>query len=308
MFENYIEQLLQNIPKPLTPYKLDIVFEGGSFNGLYGLGVLLFVKKMEEKGYIIINRFSGASVGALGCLKYLTNSMEDAVEHYSLFKKSLRKNLNMNVLNDILNKDIHEISDETFQQIKKDKLFITFHNVDLKKKVVRSNFADKEDLKNTLLKSCHFPYLINGQCFLEDSSSCFFDGALPFIFPEREQTSSTKILYITLSHLSKLKNIIFIKNENTIYGRVSEGILDAYQFFFHQKPTRFCSYVNQWHIGDFMYLRLKNMMFIVFCYMMEFSLRVGRKVHPLLTRITLYNDMIPIFNDIYRDILLYTCF
>ena len=71
MFENYIEQLLQNIPKQNVPYKLDIVFEGGSFNGLYGMGVLLFVKQMEKKGYVKIDRFSGASVGALGCFKYI---------------------------------------------------------------------------------------------------------------------------------------------------------------------------------------------------------------------------------------------
>ena len=89
MFENYIDQLLQNIPKQDSPYKLDIVFEGGSFNGLYGMGVLLFVQQMEKKGYITINRFSGASVGALGCFKYLTNRMEDAVQQYTLFKKSL---------------------------------------------------------------------------------------------------------------------------------------------------------------------------------------------------------------------------
>jgi len=308
MFENYIDQLLQNIPKQDSPYKLDIVFEGGSFNGLYGMGVLLFVQQMEKKGYITINRFSGASVGALGCFKYLTNRMEDAVQQYTLFKKSLRENLNLNVLKDIVDQDIDNLDDELFQQIKKNKLFIAYHDVNKKKKTICNEYSTKEELKQVLLKSCHFPYLVNGQCFLEDSSSCFFDGVLPYIFSEREQTSESRILYISLSHLSKLKSIIFIKNENTIYGRVSEGILDAYQFFLRKKPTRFCSFVNQWHIGDFVYLRFKNLFFIVFCYIMEMSLKVGKKVQPLLIRSSLYNEMIPVFNEIYRDILLYSCF
>ena len=200
------------------------------------------------------------------------------------------------------------MSDETFQQIKSNKLFIVYHDVNQKKKTTCSEYADKEDLKMVLLKSCHFPYLVNGRCFLEDSSSCFFDGALPYIFPEREQTSNGRILYISLSHLTKLKNIIFIKNENTIYGRVSEGILDAYQFFLRKKPTRYCSFVNQWHIGDFVLLRFKNLVFIIFCYMMEFSLKMGEKLQPILSYSSLYNDMVPVFNEIYRDILLYSCF
>jgi len=308
MFENYIEQLLQNIPKQNSPYKLDIVCEGGSFNGLYGMGVLFFIKQMERKGYITINRFSGASVGALGCFKYLSNRMEDAVPLYTLFRKSLRESQTLNVLKDILNKDIDELDDETFQKIKANKLFITYHDVTQKKKIICNEYSTKEELKTVLLKSCHFPYLVNGQCFLEDSSSCFFDGGLPFIFPEREQTTDSRILYIYLSHLSNLKNIIFIKNENTIYGRVSEGILDAYQFFFRKKPTRFCSFVNQWHIGNFVCLRIKNLFFIFFCYIMETSLKMGKKVQPLLIRSSLYNEILPVFNEMYRDILLYSCF
>ena len=46
MFENYINNLLKNIPKPDIPYNLDIIFEGGAFNGSYGIGVLLFIKQM----------------------------------------------------------------------------------------------------------------------------------------------------------------------------------------------------------------------------------------------------------------------
>ena len=94
------------------------------------------------------------------------------------------------------------------------------------------SYSDKEELKNVLLKSCHLPFISDGNIFIQDNSCCYLDGAFPYIFSEREQVGKRKLLYISLSKLSKIKDMFFIKNETSIYGRISEGILDGYQFFF----------------------------------------------------------------------------
>ena len=308
MFSKYIKQLLKNIPKPNIPYQLDVAFEGGSFNGLYGIGVLMFIKEMEKQGYLQINRLSGASIGSWACLKYITNKLSDTTKYYSIIKKSIRDNFSIHIIKKIIEKDLNNMSEETFEKIKKNKIYITYHDINLKKKIIKSEYSSKEELKTVILKSCHFPWIIDGNCVYKDNDHCFLDGAIPYIFSEREQTANGRILYITISKLSQLKHCFFLKNENPVYGRISEGILDAYKFFGNNSPTRFCSYVNQWHITDFMFLRFKNLFFIFVCYFIDIGLKVGKKIKPLLDKNGLYNEIFPIFQEMYRDILLYSCF
>ena len=52
MFNEYIDELIKNIPKREIPHNLDIVVEGGAFNGSYVLGILFFLKRMEKHNLI----------------------------------------------------------------------------------------------------------------------------------------------------------------------------------------------------------------------------------------------------------------
>ena len=61
MLQKYINQLVNNIPNQyLTklqgttnkPLKVDLVFEGGVFNGSYQLGFLNYIKQMEKKQFL----------------------------------------------------------------------------------------------------------------------------------------------------------------------------------------------------------------------------------------------------------------
>ena len=48
MFDEYIDELIKNIPKREIPHNLDIVVEGGAFNGSYVLGILFFLKRANS--------------------------------------------------------------------------------------------------------------------------------------------------------------------------------------------------------------------------------------------------------------------
>jgi hypothetical protein len=75
MINEYVIKLIENLPDDIKnvnePIKMDVVLDGGIFNGSYHVGALYFLKEMENRKYIKIERISGCSVGSnnLCCLK-----------------------------------------------------------------------------------------------------------------------------------------------------------------------------------------------------------------------------------------------
>ena len=47
MFQPYINNLLNNLPKRDNPFHIDLVLDGGVFNGSYLIGALYFLKELE---------------------------------------------------------------------------------------------------------------------------------------------------------------------------------------------------------------------------------------------------------------------
>ena len=72
---DYINKLTENL-KIDKPIKLNIVLDGGSFNGGYLYGSLLYLKHLEKNNKIIINKISGCSVGALMSVLYILDKLE----------------------------------------------------------------------------------------------------------------------------------------------------------------------------------------------------------------------------------------
>jgi len=291
MFDNYIDELLKNINKT---YDLDVVIEGGAFNGSYILGILFFLKRMEKKKLIKIKRFSGCSIGGILCFQYLTNNLKNSLQEYTLFRDSFYKHQNFNILEERIDLIIKKM--KNFEKIKKNKLFLTFYNN--KKQIVQSEYKDKEDLKNALLKTSHLPYLINGDCYLKLDNKFYLDGLFPHIFLNRKDD----ILYISPNNFSRLQKMFIVKNEISTYGRVSEGILDAYNFFFYNKPSQMCSFVNRWSIIQFTSTRLKHLFMYLLVRVIYFFERVLQKILPYLKTNEMYNVIEMISKNICYDI------
>ncbi len=58
----FINTLIENIPDKHLPEELDLVLDGGAFNGIYMLGGLLYIKELEQREKIKIKRVSGCSI------------------------------------------------------------------------------------------------------------------------------------------------------------------------------------------------------------------------------------------------------
>ena len=63
--DSYVTKLIENLPIKDKCISIDLVLDGGLFNGSYLLGGLLFLKEMEKRGMVKIKRISGCSIGSL---------------------------------------------------------------------------------------------------------------------------------------------------------------------------------------------------------------------------------------------------
>jgi hypothetical protein len=308
MLSQYIDNLIKNIPKRKTPYELDVVLEGGVFNGSYELGILIFLKALEKKNYLKINRLSGTSIGAVAAFKYLTDNLDTSMQNYERFRNHIRTHFNLNILKQIIDDDIAAMSPEVFERIKNDILYINYFDVEKKEQILESRYTSKKHLRDTILKSCHLPFLSDGSCCVQENGRLLLDGGLPYIFPERERRLNKRILYISISGASKIKTMFNTKNEKTIHGRFLEGVLDVYNFLLKEKKTAMCSFVDTWALQEFMLLRFKHGIITIAVYIIYWLIVVGRFILPLAEKSELYHKMLPIWRDACRDGFLFFCF
>ena len=55
----FINSLIENIPEKNLPEELDLVLDGGAFNGMYMLGGLFYIKELEQREKIKVKRQEG---------------------------------------------------------------------------------------------------------------------------------------------------------------------------------------------------------------------------------------------------------
>ena len=206
---------------------------------------------------------------------------------------------------DILDKKINKLTDDEFNSLN-NKLHITFHDVEKREQIMINTFAEKKDLLHSLLKSCHVPFFTQNSMFYIEDEKEFFDGGMPYIFPERTQTDN-KLIYITVSQLDKLKCIFSIKKELNPHERILEAALDTHQFFLHNKKGKFCSIINNWEMKDFLKLRLKQLVFKILFYNAVVCGYIIKKIYPVVSDFRIMHFFSPIVYNFYRDTLLFYC-
>ena len=300
-----------NLSIPKKPLEIDLIIEGGAFNGYYGLGCLLFLKEMEKHNFIKVNRISGTSAGALIGIAYILNQLDDIIEYYSELRAHFKNHLNMGCLKSIIHKQIGKINKKTFDKIKTNKIFLTYYNKNSFKQCVKSIYESKEELCAMLQATSHIPFITQNTLFYRYNNNNYIDGGMPYMFPK--DNCERKIIYISIINLSRLTTILSTSNEITPYGRISLGIFDTYKFFIKKSDSVMCSYLNDWGMHQYASLVLKKYLLIVMVYSVLFINKLAESV----SKATLYqhikniklNDVCSvIFYDYYRNFILYCCF
>ena len=253
MIKEYVNKLMNELPDIIcknNKQNIDLILDGGIFNGSYLFGALFFLKEMENRKFIKIDKLSGCSIGSIGAILYLIDELNIVTEFYEIIMEHFKKEHNLNKFDSFLKK-IKEKMPETFWNDISGRLYITYYNIEKGKKIVKSNYKSNDDLIDIVRRSCSVPYMMDGNVLYKNK---FCDGIFPYIFPRTEK----KTLYIDLFGSDKLSHLLSVKNENSNFHRILSGVLDCHLFFIKQSSTQMCSFIENWSIFDWFHHRVKK--------------------------------------------------
>ena len=299
MINEYVIKLIENLPDDIKnvnePIKMDLVLDGGIFNGSYHVGALYFLKEMEKRKYIKIERISGCSVGSIVGFLYFIDSLDLMPKLYDLINKEFRQTYNLKLITELKKHLSEHIPSDICERVN-GRLYITYNNIKKGTKPVKSVYKDADDIINTIIKSSYIPYLIDGNILYENKS---VDGITPFIFKEREK----KILYLDLFGSDKLGNLLNVKNEKSNYHRILSGLLDIHSFFIKKSNTPMCSYVNDWSYSNICFNHIKTIIERICIYLIHILIFISTNISAQFKETVLYKILSKISYDVFIIIL-----
>ena len=241
VIEQYLDTIVANLPPPpKIPIEIDLVMDGGAFNGSYIIGCLYFLKRMEKLKYITVCRISGCSISSFLGLMYLIDTLNilQSRNYYQETHAHFIKHKNLDFLFSVGN----FLPEELDVSLLDKRLYITYNNIHTMKRVVVNKFKNKKHLCDCIIRSSFVPYIINGDLLYKNK---YLDGILPYLFHSKK---NRKLLYLNLITFEKIPEMLNVKNESTNYGRILYGIIDIHLFYIKSSSTEICSYINNWNV------------------------------------------------------------
>jgi hypothetical protein len=304
ILKTYITSLVENIPFEQFPNgkitEIDLVLDGGAFNGIFMLGALFYIKELETQHKIKITRISGCSIGAIMGLMYLLNRLDLAMELITISFTNIRKHQDFKKVIRHVKKQMYSVITDSDVLICNRRFFLTYFDTNKGKQIVKSKYNSKKDIIDSIVKSLYVPYLIDRN--VTDKDGCI-DGAFPYMF--KRQDSDRKILFINLQGLNKIFKMIYIKHENNIYPRFMNGLHDIHHFICTGESNSLCSYVNEWNIVDILYFRLRESIYTLIFYVFRTFLQIEQFFPKQLKNKNIIKQNAFILKKVWNDIIIY---
>jgi hypothetical protein len=294
--DKIIDILIHNLPDSLKntnkPLIIDLVLDGGTFNGSYLVGALFFLKEMEKRNYIKIDRISGCSIGSLLGFLYLIDSLDLVSILYEKLAKNFKENYDFEIYKDLNLYLKGRIPHDICNRINK-KLYIKYNNIKKGTHKVKSVYKNENEIIDSIIRSSFLPYILDGNFMYKEK---YFDGFNPYIFKKR---SDRKIIFLDLCGIDKLSYALNIKNEKTNFHRILNGVVDIYMFYIKQTETSMCSCVNDWNYFNKIRFYIRELLEKIVYYILYF-LYVTQKyknhiIYKILKKI-IYDVFIIIIN------------
>jgi len=305
MINDYVIKLIDNLPDDIKnvkePSAIDLVLDGGVFNGSYLVGALYFLKEMEKRKYIKIERISGCSIGSVVAFLYFIDRLDLMSDLYENVNKDFKKTYKLQIVKDL---KIHlgkHIPVDICKKVNK-KLFISYNNVLKRKKVVKSTYKNVDDIINSIIHSCFLPFIIDGTLLHKNK---YIDGLNPYIF---DKEKNKQILHLDLYGYDKLGYLLNVKNEKTNFHRILSGLLDIHSFFIKKSNTSMCSYVKNWRSLDICFNKFKTLVEMFIIYLVYIIIILKKYISDDLKDTFLYKLFSKILYDVYVTLLENYCF
>lgn len=262
MIEEYVNKLIENLPEESKSIqRLDLVLDGGIFNGSYLVGALYFLKEMERRNYVKIERISGCSIGSIVAFLYYINALDLMPKLYEIVNQEFKRNFTLSSIK-LLKTHLKERIPYDICSIVNDKLFICYNDIKKRKKIVKSTYKNVDEIIDTIIKSCYIPLLIDNKMFYKNK---YIDGINAYIF---KCEKNKRILHMELFGYDKYFNALNIKNEKTNFHRILSGLLDIHSFYIKKSNTPMCSYVDNWNIFNKCHHNTKLLLETIIVYIM----------------------------------------
>lgn len=251
MIDEYVNKLIENLPnESKSLQRMDLVLDGGIFNGSYLVGALYFIKEMERRKYVKIERISGCSIGSIIAFLYFIDSLDLMPKLYDIVKDEFKNKFSLNILKTLKYHLSDRIPNDICNKVN-GRLFICFNNIKSNKKIVKSNYKNVDDIFESIIKSCYVPFLIDNNVLYKNK---YIDGINAFVF---KNEPNKKILYMDLLGYDKFMYTLNIKNEKSNFHRILTGLLDIHSFYIKKSNTSMCSFVENWNIIDKSYYNIR---------------------------------------------------
>ena len=295
--------LIENLPNKFKQLgHIDLILEGGMFNGSYLVGALYFLKEMERRNYIIIDRISGCSIGSIVGFLYYADALDLIASLYTKIKTEFTETCHLNMITN-LKAQLHTKIPTDICSYINGKLYICYYNIKKRKKKVKHTYKNIDVLINTLIKSCFIPFVINksNMCYHKH----YIDGIHAHIF---KQKSFKKILYIDTICYNTLAYMVNIKNEKNNLHRILYGLLDIHWFFIKEHNTTMCSFVNDWNYLFYLKYNIKYLVEKIIIYTIWILYYFNKYILIHINQHIFTNILSIIFYDIYCFLLKTYCF
>ena len=242
MIDKYVNKLIENLPdESKTLQRLDLILDGGIFNGSYLVGALYFIKEMERRNYVKIERISGCSIGSVVAFLYFIDSLDLMPKLYEIVKTDFKNNFSLNIIKSIKEHLKQRIPNDICSKIN-GRLFICYNDIKRRKKITKSNYKNVDEIIDTIIKSCYIPFLIDTNMLYKNK---YMDGINAHIFKSEPKK---RILHMELFGYDKFIYAVNIKNEKSNFHRILTGLLDIHSFYIKKSSTSMCSFVDNWNI------------------------------------------------------------
>ena len=299
LLDIYIETLVNRVNNTeynnIIPPSLDIVFDGGAFNGGMGLGVAMYLKQLERLNRISVRRVSGCSIGSIIALYYLVNiDYKDINKMFLDIRNCFQENFNLTRYKHCVRRFIYSNMSDDLSSIN-NVLQLTYYDLNSAKQIVQNKFKNREDLLESIVKSSHLPFISNREFKYQGR---YIDGITPYVFHDNKRP----VLFVMIITKSNYWRVFNTSKEESINERLLLGINDI-DAFFNGTKSHMCSYYNDWSLFSTISLRVREIIILSVIAMIEIYYSIYKYIPLLIKETTIFSGLENIFYSFSRDIM-----